>query len=42
MGPHGNRHGLSQPGQGKPELLGDRVLIDPRKVMGDGANAYKS
>ena len=27
--------------KGKPELLGDRVLIDPRKAMGDGANVYK-
>lgn len=27
--------------KGKPELFGDRILIDPRDVMGDGANVYK-
>lgn len=27
--------------KGKPELFGDRVLIDPRNVMGGGANVYK-
>lgn len=27
--------------KGKPEVFGDRVLIDPRDVMGDGANVYK-
>lgn len=27
--------------KGKPELFGDRILIDPRNVMGDGANVYK-
>lgn len=27
--------------KGKPEAFGDRVLIDPRDVMGDGANVYK-
>lgn len=25
----------------KPEVFGDRILIDPRDVMGDGANVYK-
>lgn len=25
----------------KPELFGDRILIDPRNVMEDGANVYK-
>lgn len=27
--------------KGKPEVFGDRILIDPRNVMGDGANVYK-
>ena len=27
--------------KGRPELFGDRILIDPRNVMGDGANVYK-
>lgn len=27
--------------KGRPEAFGDRVLIDPRDVMGDGANIYK-
>lgn len=27
--------------KGKPEVLGDRILIDPRNVMGDGTNVYK-
>lgn len=27
--------------KGKPELFGGRVIIDPRDVMGDGANVYK-
>lgn len=27
--------------KGKPELFGDRILIDPRNVMGGGANVYK-
>ena len=27
--------------KGRPELFGDRVLIDPRNVMGGGANVYK-
>ena len=27
--------------KGKPEAFGGRVLIDPRDVMGDGANVYK-
>ena len=27
--------------KGKPEAFGDRVLIDPRDVMGDGGNVYK-
>lgn len=27
--------------KGKPELFGDRILIDPRNVMGNGANVYK-
>lgn len=27
--------------KGRPEAFGDRVLIDPRDVMGDGANVYK-
>ena len=27
--------------KGRPELFGDRVLIDPRNVMGDGENVYK-
>ena len=25
----------------KPEVFGDRVIVDPRDVMGDGANVYK-
>ena len=27
--------------KGRPELFGDRVLIDPRNVMGSGENVYK-
>ena len=27
--------------KGRPELFGDRILIDPRNVMGGGANVYK-
>lgn len=27
--------------KGRPEAFGDRILIDPRNVMGDGANVYK-
>lgn len=27
--------------KGKPELFGDRTIIDPRNVMGTGANVYK-
>lgn len=27
--------------KGRPETFGDRVLIDPRDVMGGGANVYK-
>lgn len=27
--------------KGRPELFGDRILIDPRNVMGDGSNVYK-
>lgn len=27
--------------KGKPEMFGDRILIDPRNVMGDGKNVYK-
>lgn len=27
--------------KGRPEAFGDRVLIDPRDVMGGGANVYK-
>lgn len=27
--------------KGKPELFGNRVLIDPRNVCGDGENVYK-
>lgn len=27
--------------KGKPKLFGDRTIIDPRNVMGDGANVYK-
>ena len=27
--------------KGRPELFGGRILIDPRNVMGDGANVYK-
>lgn len=27
--------------KGRPEVFGDRILIDPRNVMGDGANVYK-
>lgn len=27
--------------KGKPEVFGDRVLIDPRNVMGSGSNVYK-
>lgn len=27
--------------KGKPEVFGDRILIDPRNVCGDGANVYK-
>lgn len=27
--------------KGKPEVFGGRILIDPRNVMGDGANVYK-
>lgn len=27
--------------KGKPEAFGDRVIIDPRDVMGDGENVYK-
>lgn len=27
--------------KGRPELFGDRVIIDPRNVMGDSANVYK-
>ena len=27
--------------KGKPEVFGDRILIDPRNVCGDGENVYK-
>lgn len=27
--------------KGKPEVFGDRILVDPRNVMGGGANVYK-
>ncbi|WP_329739867.1 nucleotide sugar dehydrogenase [Enorma massiliensis] len=27
--------------KGRPEAFGDRILIDPRNVMGDGENVYK-
>lgn len=27
--------------KGKPEVFGDRILIDPRNVMGNSANVYK-
>lgn len=27
--------------KGKPDVFGDRVIIDPRNVMGDGTNVYK-
>ena len=27
--------------KGKPEAFGDRVIIDPRDVMGAGENVYK-
>lgn len=27
--------------KGKPEIFGDRILIDPRNVMGDGDNVWK-
>ncbi|WP_172136364.1 nucleotide sugar dehydrogenase [Adlercreutzia sp. ZJ473] len=27
--------------KGRPEVFGDRVLVDPRDVMGDGENVYK-
>ena len=27
--------------KGKPEAFGDRILIDPRNVCGDGENVYK-
>ena len=27
--------------KGRPELFGDRILIDPRNVMGYGSNVYK-
>lgn len=27
--------------EGKPEAFGDRVIVDPRNVMGDGENVYK-
>lgn len=27
--------------KGKPEMFGDRILIDPRDVMGNGENVYK-
>ena len=27
--------------KGKPELFGDRTIVDPRNVMGDGENVYK-
>ena len=27
--------------KGKPELFGDRVLLDTRDVMGSGGNVYK-
>lgn len=27
--------------KGRPELFGDRVIIDPRNVMGNGAKVYK-
>lgn len=27
--------------KGRPELFGGRILVDPRDVMGDGANVYK-
>lgn len=27
--------------KGRPELFGDRILIDPRNVMGDGENVFK-
>ena len=27
--------------KGRPELFGDRAIVDPRNVMGDGENVYK-
>ena len=27
--------------KGKPEVFGDRIIIDPRNVCGDGENVYK-
>ncbi|MBM6785523.1 nucleotide sugar dehydrogenase [Collinsella tanakaei] len=27
--------------KGRSELFGDRIIVDPRNVMGDGANVYK-
>ena len=27
--------------KGRPELFGDRIIVDPRNVMGDGKNVYK-
>ncbi|WP_165171828.1 nucleotide sugar dehydrogenase [Adlercreutzia sp. ZJ242] len=27
--------------KGRPEAFGDRILVDPRDVMGDGENVYK-
>lgn len=27
--------------KGKPEEFGERILIDPRNVMGNGENVYK-
>ena len=27
--------------KGKPEIFGDRILIDPRNVMGDGDSVWK-
>lgn len=27
--------------KGRPEAFGDRVIVDPRNVMGDGENVYK-
>ena len=27
--------------KGRPETFGDRILVDPRNVCGDGENVYK-